>query len=83
MSCKWSHIPQHIQKREHHSLDWSPLSDVVEIQCPYCGELLELRVEEDLRGKLIQDCDVCCNPIQLEIRRDEWSDPEVRVERTD
>ena len=56
---------------------------MVEIQCPYCGELLELRVEEDLRGKLIQDCDVCCNPIQLEIRRDEWGDPEVRVERTD
>jgi len=60
-----------------------PVSDVVEIQCPYCGEVLELQVEEDLRGKLIQDCEVCCNPIQLEIRRDEWGDPEVRVERTD
>lgn len=59
------------------------MRDVVEIQCPYCGEILELHVEEDLRGKLIQDCEVCCNPIQLEIRRDEWGDPQVRVERTD
>jgi len=26
---------------------------------------------------------VCCNPIELHVRRDEWGDPEVRVERTD
>ena len=59
------------------------MSDRIEIQCPYCGEVLELSVEEDLRGKLVQDCEVCCNPIQLDIRRDEWGDPVVSVERTD
>jgi len=69
--------------RRHHLVDSPPMRDVVEIQCPYCGEVLELHVEEDLRGKLIQDCEVCCNPIELHIRRDEWGDPEVRVERTD
>jgi Cysteine-rich CPXCG len=57
--------------------------DRVEIQCPYCGELLELQVEEDLKGKLVQDCEVCCNPIQLDIRRDEWGDPQVAVDRAD
>ena len=59
------------------------MSDRTELHCPYCGELLELEIEEDLLGRLIQDCEVCCNPIQLDIRRDEWGDPEVTVERTD
>jgi hypothetical protein len=59
------------------------VSELAEIQCPFCGELLELTIEEDLRGRLVQDCEVCCNPIQLDIRRDEWGDPEVRVERAD
>jgi hypothetical protein len=59
------------------------MGDRIEIQCPYCGEVLELLVEEDLRGRLVQDCEVCCNPIQLDVRRDEWGDPVVAVERAD
>ena len=59
------------------------MSDQAEILCPYCGELLELDIEQDLLGRLVQDCEVCCNPIQLDIRRDEWGDPEVSVERAD
>jgi len=59
------------------------MSDRSEIQCPYCGEVLELLVEEDLKGRLVQDCEVCCNPIQLDVRRDEWGDPVVSVERAD
>ena len=59
------------------------MSDRAELLCPYCGELLELEIEEDLLGRLIQDCEICCNPIQLDIRRDQWGDPEVTVERTD
>jgi hypothetical protein len=45
--------------------------------------VLELQVEADLLGALVQDCEVCCNPIALDVRRDEWGDPEVRAERTD
>ena len=59
------------------------MSDQAEIQCPYCGEILELDIEQDLLGRLVQDCEVCCNPIQLDIRRDQWGDPEVSVERAD
>ena len=52
--------------------------------CPFCGEPTEVSVDDEAgKQTFIQDCDVCCNPIQLEIRRDEWGDPEVRVERTD
>jgi hypothetical protein len=63
--------------------DRDAMSDRIEIQCPFCGEVLELHVEEDLRGRLVQDCEVCCNPIQLDVRRDEWGDPVVSVERAD
>jgi hypothetical protein len=57
--------------------------EMVPVRCPYCGEMLELHLEADLLGSLVQDCEVCCNPIALEIRRDAWGDPEVRVDRAD
>lgn len=40
------------------------------VTCPYCGEEVEVYVEADVRGVLIQDCEVCCNPWQLRVRRD-------------
>ena len=32
------------------------------VACPYCGESLEIFVEDDVRGTFVQDCEVCCNP---------------------
>ena len=52
------------------------------ITCPYCGETLELALESDVNGSLIQDCEVCCNPYALRV----WDDGEERhvtVARTD
>jgi hypothetical protein len=39
-----------------------------EVQCPYCGENIEVEVEvlEDEQS-FIQDCTVCCHPIQFEM----------------
>ena len=37
------------------------------ITCPYCGEDVEIYVEPDVRGTLVQDCEVCCNPWQLRV----------------
>ncbi len=36
------------------------------ITCPFCGEPTEVSCDEDA-GKhvFIQDCDVCCHPIQV------------------
>lgn len=56
-------------------------ADTVEIQCPYCGERVEITIEPDVHGSLVQDCEVCCSPMQLTIRRDRDGDPDVRVER--
>ena len=40
--------------------------DFSKIQCPYCGELIELLLEplEDSQ-EYIEDCQVCCQPITI------------------
>jgi len=55
--------------------------DEIEIQCPYCAERVTIAIEPDTWGKLVQDCEVCCNPWELTITRDRFGDPDVRVEK--
>ena len=43
--------------------------DACVVTCPYCGEAVEIYLEPDLKGSLIQDCEVCCNPWRLRISR--------------
>ncbi|MDH3402104.1 MAG: CPXCG motif-containing cysteine-rich protein [Acidobacteriota bacterium] len=38
------------------------------IVCPYCGEQVEIVLEEDLDGEMIWDCEVCCRPWELTVR---------------
>lgn len=51
-----------------------------ELACPYCGELVVLVIEADLSGELVQDCEVCCNPWTLSIRRDA-GEPRIEARR--
>ena len=38
----------------------------VVVQCPYCGETIELLVEDSAElQEYIEDCQVCCRPIQV------------------
>ena len=46
------------------------MDDQFVVTCPYCGEECEIYVEPDVTGRLIQDCEVCCNPWQLRVSRD-------------
>ena len=41
-----------------------------EFSCPYCGVTLSVRLESCAGSKqrFIQDCEVCCRPIQIEVR---------------
>ena len=57
--------------------------DTHEVQCPYCGEMIELEVE-DLKGAqaFIEDCTVCCRPIQYRVTPAE-DGPEVTASRSD
>jgi hypothetical protein len=40
------------------------------VTCPYCGEEVEIYLEPDVRGTLVQDCEVCCNPWQVRVTWD-------------
>ena len=42
-----------------------PLSTV---NCPYCGEDIEIYIEPDVHGTFVQDCEVCCNPWLVGVR---------------
>lgn len=40
------------------------------IICPYCGEEIEIFLEQDVAGEMVYDCEVCCNPWRLLVRSD-------------
>ena len=42
--------------------------ELVTVQCPYCWEHIEIEVEARNEAQsFIQDCSVCCRPIQFEV----------------
>ena len=53
------------------------------IYCPYCGESIEVLLNpEDGGADYIEDCQVCCRPIEFRLREDAggWLEAEVRSE---
>ena len=51
----------------------------VEIQCPYCGESIEILVDDSAgEQRYIEDCQVCCRPITIAVSVDE--DGTLRVD---
>ncbi|MCC3751356.1 MAG: CPXCG motif-containing cysteine-rich protein [Halorhodospira halophila] len=62
--------------------DWRPERSV---SCPYCGEPFQLLLDTDGEDTdYVEDCPVCCAPIQVAVR---WSmggdEPEVVLRRDD
>jgi hypothetical protein len=58
--------------------------EFVAVQCPYCGERLETRVDLTADESYIEDCQVCCRPIEFSIERaDNGGLSAVRVRRLD
>jgi Cysteine-rich CPXCG len=46
--------------------------EFVAVQCPYCGERLETRVDLTTdEPSYIEDCQVCCRPIEFAVERDD------------
>jgi len=42
--------------------------------CPYCWERISMLLDPDMSGEVyVEDCQVCCNPIEIvfEMREDE------------
>jgi hypothetical protein len=60
------------------------LQEEIEIECPYCGERIVLLVDSSVGPQeYIEDCQVCCQPINIIITLDEDDLPQVDVRRDD
>jgi len=44
------------------------MPEFVAITCPYCGEPIELVVDDSAGdASYVEDCPVCCRPMQVEV----------------
>lgn len=44
------------------------MPDFVSVNCPYCGEAIELTVDPSAgSAAYVEDCQVCCQPMQVRI----------------
>ena len=50
----------------------------VDIQCPFCFEIVTIWIAYDDVGEMIYDCEVCCRPWTLRV----WLDEEGNVHAT-
>ncbi len=42
-----------------------------EVNCPYCGEMIELLIDQSVGSQeYTEDCSVCCRPMLVAVRRD-------------
>jgi hypothetical protein len=62
---------------------WSiKLNELTEkpIECPYCGEMIDVLIDSsDLEQQYIEDCQVCCKPINILVSQDVDGDLSIRV----
>jgi len=53
-------------------IDTSPSAEFVTVNCPYCGEAFETRADASAGScTYVEDCQVCCQPIEMQLRVDE------------
>jgi len=46
--------------------------EFVDIQCPYCGEVLEIGIDPSAEDQeYVEDCQVCCQPMVIHAVFDE------------
>ena len=47
------------------------MPEAISATCPYCGEPIELLVDESAgSSRYIEDCQVCCRPMQVDVEVD-------------
>ncbi len=55
-----------------------------EISCPYCGEALEILIDPSVESQsYIEDCQVCCRPMNMTVTIDEQGVPQVEAAAED
>ncbi len=54
------------------------------IQCPYCGESLDVLIDDSSGSQsYYEDCSVCCAPILFSLTENEFGKIDVDVKRDD
>ncbi|HYJ42092.1 MAG TPA: CPXCG motif-containing cysteine-rich protein [Steroidobacteraceae bacterium] len=54
------------------TFDSAASSEFTRVSCPYCGEEFETSVDASAGlCSYVEDCQVCCQPIEMELRVDE------------
>jgi hypothetical protein len=57
---------------EPSTVDPASRPEFVTVACPYCGEGFETSADASAGPcKYVEDCQVCCQPIEMELRVDE------------
>jgi len=58
---------------------------VTEASCPYCGEVVDVVIDEGggRRQSYIEDCSVCCRPWHVDVAQDGDGDWEVSLRTVD
>lgn len=61
------------------------LEPFADVPCPYCGETLTIRLDLSAGSQsYIEDCQVCCQPMQMSVRvKEEGTLDGVSAERMD
>ncbi len=60
------------------------LLETVQIECPYCGERIDLVIDRSVGSQeYIEDCQVCCKPINLSIAVGEDGEPIISARHED
>ena len=56
--------------------------ETTHVRCPACGETVELLIDCSVaRQEYVEDCEVCCRPMNVLARLDRDGVPDVRVSR--
>lgn len=56
------------------------LQEEVSAECPYCGEIITLLVDcSESKQQYIEDCEVCCRPMNVSVIIDHDGWPQVQL----
>ena len=54
------------------AMDSGDAAEFVTVSCPYCGEAFETSADVSAGpSKYVEDCQICCQPIEMELRVDD------------
>lgn len=51
------------------------------LTCPWCFEAVEMYIDPQTTGEMVEDCAVCCRPWRLRVSRDWEGELYVEVDR--